>query len=287
MAASALVYGERRRGRAASSPASSASTRTASPARTTSPAWSCSASTCCSPRACAARSSKQVIARYGLAEGREPQKYGLGMKELWEVDPAKHRLGQVTHTMGWPLGANAGGGSFIYHLENNQVYVGFVVHLNYENPWLYPYMEFQRFKHHPLIADAAEGRQARRLRRAGDHRGRLAVGAEAHVPGRRAARLLRPASSTCRGSRATTTRCSRASPPPRRRMPRSRPAGRATSSTAYAEAVAAGPIARGPQAGAQRQAALVALRADRLAGAGRARHVDQQPVRQPLAASAR
>ena len=81
--------------------------------------------------------------------------------------------------MGWPLGGNAGGGSFMYHLENNQVYVGFVVHLNYENPWLYPYMEFQRFKHHPLIAERAEGRQARRLRRAGDHRGRLAVGAEA------------------------------------------------------------------------------------------------------------
>ena len=101
--------------------------------------------------------AKQAIARYGLANGREPQKYGLGMKELWEVDPAKHRLGQVTHTLGWPLGANAGGGSFIYHLENNQVYVGFVVHLNYENPWLYPYMEFQRFKHHPLVADLLKG----------------------------------------------------------------------------------------------------------------------------------
>ncbi len=101
--------------------------------------------------------SKEVIARYGLADGREPQKYGLGMKELWEVDPAKHRPGQVTHTLGWPLGSNAGGGSFMYHLDNNQVYVGFVVHLNYENPWLYPYMEFQRFKHHPLIADVLAG----------------------------------------------------------------------------------------------------------------------------------
>ena len=79
------------------------------------------------------------------------------MKEIWEVRPEVHRLGQVTHTMGWPLGANAGGGSFMYHLENNQVYVGFVVHLNYENPWLYPYMEFQRFKHHPLIADVLKG----------------------------------------------------------------------------------------------------------------------------------
>jgi electron-transferring-flavoprotein dehydrogenase len=101
--------------------------------------------------------SKQVIADYGLREGREPQKYGLGMKELWEVRPEAHKLGQVTHTMGWPLGANAGGGSFMYHLENNQVYVGFVVHLNYENPYVYPYMEFQRFKHHPLIAKVLEG----------------------------------------------------------------------------------------------------------------------------------
>ncbi|MBA3325504.1 MAG: NAD(P)/FAD-dependent oxidoreductase, partial [Rhodobacteraceae bacterium] len=90
--------------------------------------------------------SEQVIARYELGRGREPQKYGLGMKELWEVDPARHRPGQVTHTLGWPLGRDAGGGSFIYHLENNQVYVGFVVHLNYANPHLYPYMEFQRFK---------------------------------------------------------------------------------------------------------------------------------------------
>ena len=79
--------------------------------------------------------AKQVIARYGLADGREPQKYGLGMKEIWEVAPARSTgSGQVTHTMGWPLGKNAGGGSFMYHLENNQVFVGFVVHLNYANP---------------------------------------------------------------------------------------------------------------------------------------------------------
>ena len=101
--------------------------------------------------------SKQAIARWNLAEGVEPQKYGIGMKEIWEVRPEVHRQGQVTHTMGWPLGANAGGGSFMYHLENNQVFVGFVVHLNYENPYIYPYMEFQRFKHHPLIADVLKG----------------------------------------------------------------------------------------------------------------------------------
>ena len=101
--------------------------------------------------------SKQVIEKFKLGDGKEPQKYGLGMKEIWEIDPAKHKEGTVTHTMGWPLGKNAGGGSFIYHLDNNQVYVGFVVHLNYKNPYLFPYMEFQRFKHHPIVADLLEG----------------------------------------------------------------------------------------------------------------------------------
>jgi electron-transferring-flavoprotein dehydrogenase len=101
--------------------------------------------------------SKQVIAKFDLAKGREPQKYGLGMKEIWEIDPEKHHQGRVTHTMGWPLEGNAGGGSFIYHLDNNQVYVGFVVHLNYRNPHLFPYMEFQRFKHHPMVADLLKG----------------------------------------------------------------------------------------------------------------------------------
>lgn len=101
--------------------------------------------------------SKEVIEKYNLSDGHEPQKYGLGMKEIWEIDPEKHREGTVTHTMGWPLNSNAGGGSFIYHLDNNQVYVGFVVHLNYKNPHLYPYMEFQRFKHHPMVADLLKG----------------------------------------------------------------------------------------------------------------------------------
>jgi electron-transferring-flavoprotein dehydrogenase len=101
--------------------------------------------------------AKEIIAKYKLSEGREPQKFGLGMKELWEVKPENHRQGQVTHTMGWPLGVKAGGGSFMYHLEDNLVSIGFVVHLNYRNPYLYPYMEFQRFKHHPLISQVLEG----------------------------------------------------------------------------------------------------------------------------------
>ena len=101
--------------------------------------------------------AKEIIAKYKLSEGREPQKFGLGMKELWEVKPENHKQGQVTHTMGWPLGMKTGGGSFMYHLEDNLVSIGFVVHLNYQNPYLYPYMEFQRFKHHPLIAQVLEG----------------------------------------------------------------------------------------------------------------------------------
>ena len=101
--------------------------------------------------------SKQVIARYDLAADADVQKYGIGMKEIWEIDPEKHQPGKVVHTMGWPLGKNAGGGSFIYHLDNNQVYVGFVVHLNYKNPYVFPYMEFQRFKHHPMVAELLKG----------------------------------------------------------------------------------------------------------------------------------
>ncbi|MEM1130522.1 MAG: NAD(P)/FAD-dependent oxidoreductase, partial [Pseudomonadota bacterium] len=101
--------------------------------------------------------SKQMIETFDLSAGREPQKFGLGMKEIWEVDPDKHHPGRVIHTMGWPLGKNAGGGSFIYHAENNQVFIGLVVHLNYANPYLFPYMEFQRFKHHPMVAELLRG----------------------------------------------------------------------------------------------------------------------------------
>jgi electron-transferring-flavoprotein dehydrogenase len=101
--------------------------------------------------------SKQVIEKYELDKDAEPQKHGLGMKEIWEIDPAKHKEGSVTHTMGWPLGTKNTGGTFIYHLDNNQVYVGMIVDLNYKNPHLFPYMEFQRFKHHPMVADLLEG----------------------------------------------------------------------------------------------------------------------------------
>jgi electron-transferring-flavoprotein dehydrogenase len=101
--------------------------------------------------------SKQVIAKYDLAAESDVPKFGLGMKEIWEIKPENHTLGEVMHTAGWPLGWKNGGGSFLYHLENNQVYVGYIVDLNYKNPHLFPYMEFQRWKHHPDIAAVLEG----------------------------------------------------------------------------------------------------------------------------------
>ncbi len=95
--------------------------------------------------------SKQVILKYDLSTVSDVPKYGIGMKEVWEIAPENHKEGQVLHTMGWPLGNTVGGGSFLYHAEKNQLYIGFVVHLNYTNPYLFPYKEFQKFKHHPLI----------------------------------------------------------------------------------------------------------------------------------------
>ncbi|PLX44653.1 MAG: electron transfer flavoprotein-ubiquinone oxidoreductase [Hyphomicrobiales bacterium] len=101
--------------------------------------------------------SKIAIARFGLDKDREPQKYGLGLKELWQVDPARHRPGLVQHSFGWPLDSRTGGGSFLYHFGDNLVAAGFVVHLNYPNPYLSPYDEFQRFKTHPGISPVFEG----------------------------------------------------------------------------------------------------------------------------------
>ena len=101
--------------------------------------------------------AKQLIARYALDKDREPAKFGIGLKELWEVTPENHKPGLVQHSFGWPLDMKTGGGSFLYHLEDNLVAVGFVVHLNYKNPYLYPFEEFQRFKTHPAIAKTFKG----------------------------------------------------------------------------------------------------------------------------------
>ena len=101
--------------------------------------------------------SKIAIAKYELSKDREPQKYGLGMKEIWEIDPEKHSEGAVLHSAGWPLGWKQGGGSFLYHAENNQVFLGMIVDLNYKNPHLYPYEEFQKWKTHPNITELLKG----------------------------------------------------------------------------------------------------------------------------------
>lgn len=101
--------------------------------------------------------SRELIARFGLDADSGPQKYGIGLKELWQVAPEKHRPGLAQHSFGWPLDNRTGGGSFLYHYGENLVSVGFVVHLNYRNPWLSPFEEFQRFKTHPDIRDTFEG----------------------------------------------------------------------------------------------------------------------------------
>jgi electron-transferring-flavoprotein dehydrogenase len=100
---------------------------------------------------------KQVIAKFKLDEGKDPQSYGIGIKELWEIDPARHKAGLALHSAGWPLDENTYGGSFLYHMEDNKVVVGFVVGLDYTNPWLSPFEEFQRFKTHPNIRWYFEG----------------------------------------------------------------------------------------------------------------------------------
>ncbi|MFA9275363.1 MAG: 4Fe-4S dicluster domain-containing protein [Candidatus Aquirickettsiella gammari] len=99
---------------------------------------------------------KQMIAKYELDKGKDPQSYGIGIKELWEIDPSKHQEGLVVHTTGWPMMSEYAG-SFLYHLENNQVAVGYVVGLAYENPYISPFEEFQRFKMHPSIRGFFEG----------------------------------------------------------------------------------------------------------------------------------
>ncbi|MDB5762580.1 MAG: electron transfer flavoprotein-ubiquinone oxidoreductase [Herminiimonas sp.] len=100
---------------------------------------------------------KQLIAKFNLDKDKDPQTYGIGIKELWEIDPKLHQPGLVIHTAGWPLDTRTYGGSFLYHLENNQVAVGYVVGLAYENPYLSPYEEFQRYKTHPEIRKFFEG----------------------------------------------------------------------------------------------------------------------------------
>lgn len=104
---------------------------------------------------------KQVISRFKLDAGKDPQSYGIGIKELWEIDPARHKAGLALHSAGWPLDEKTYGGSFLYHMEDNKLVVGFVVGLDYTNPWLSPFEEFQRFKTHPNIRWYFEGDEAK------------------------------------------------------------------------------------------------------------------------------
>lgn len=106
---------------------------------------------------CRGHLGKQLIARYQLDAGRDPQHYALGIKELWEIAPQKSRPGEVIHASGWPLSEGASGGSFLYHTGNNQVVVGLIVDLNYRNPYLSPFDEFQRMKHHPAFSETLSG----------------------------------------------------------------------------------------------------------------------------------
>ncbi|MBP5858399.1 electron transfer flavoprotein-ubiquinone oxidoreductase [Marivibrio halodurans] len=106
---------------------------------------------------CRGHLGKELLRRFQLREEGRFQTYGIGMKELWEVSPEKSKPGSIVHTCGWPMDSKTYGGSFLYHLEGNLVSVGYVIGLDYENPYLYPYMEFQRFKHHPEIAKVLEG----------------------------------------------------------------------------------------------------------------------------------
>ncbi|AZG76900.1 electron transfer flavoprotein-ubiquinone oxidoreductase [Methylocystis rosea] len=101
--------------------------------------------------------TKQLLAKYDLCANSEPQKFGIGFKELWRIPKEKHKDGLVQHSFGWPLAADTGGGSFLYHFDDDLVSIGFVVHLNYSNPTLSPFDEFQRFKTHPMIAPTLEG----------------------------------------------------------------------------------------------------------------------------------
>lgn len=105
--------------------------------------------------------TKQLINKFALDAKSEPPKFGIGLKEVWQIDPAKHQKGMIQHSFGWPLDLKTGGGSFLYHYDDNLVAVGFVVHLNYEDPYLSPFDEFQRFKTHPSIRGTFEG--AKRL----------------------------------------------------------------------------------------------------------------------------
>ena len=140
---------------------------------------------------CRGSLTKKLQERYDLRDGVAPQTYALGMKELWEIPKERHTPGLVWHSTGWPVPSDTYGGSWLYMLGENLVSIGFVVGLDYPNPWLSPFDEFQRFKTHPEVREDAGGRQAHRLRRPRAERGRHPGDPEAGLPGRHADRRHR------------------------------------------------------------------------------------------------
>ena len=222
--------------------------------------------------------AKQLIAKFNLSEGREPGKYGIGLKELWQVKPEHHKPGLVQHTFGWPLDMKTGGGSFLYHLEDNQVAVGFVLHLNYKNPYLSPFDEFQRFKTHPAIRGTFEGAKrisygARAITEGGwqsvpklSFPGGVLIGCSAgfvnvpRIKGSHNAVL----SGMLAAEHAAQGDCSR----PRQRRTR-----------VLRSRMALHRHRQGSEEGPQRQAAVVALRHRHRRWAGRPRHVAEHAVR--------
>ena len=258
----------------ASPPATWASARTASRRPASPAAWSCARKYTLFAEGARGSLTKTLIERFGLDAGREPQKFGIGLKELWQVAPDKHQPGLVQHTFGWPLDNRTGGGSFLYHFDDNLVSVGFVVHLNYENPYLSPFEEFQRFKTHPLMRDTFAGGK------------RIAYGARAITEGgcQSVPKLAFPGGALVgcaagfvnvpriKGSHNAVLSGMLAA----EHVAAALAAGRANDELAdYEDGLAR--LRHRPRSleGAQRQAAVVALRHARRRRARRPRHVDQ------------
>ena len=138
-------------------PATWAWARTASRTTVSSSAWNCSAKYTLFAEGARGQLGKQLIAKYKLDAGRDPQSYAIGIKELWEIDPARAKPGLVVHTAGWPMDNDTYGGGFLYHLEGNKATLGLVVGLDYTNPYMSPFEEMQRWKTHPSIRKHLEG----------------------------------------------------------------------------------------------------------------------------------
>ena len=218
--------------------------------------------------------AKQLIAKYDLDKDADVPKFGIGIKEIWDIDPAKHEEGIVEHSFGWPLDEKTGGGSFLYHMENNQVAVGFVVYLNYKNPYLSPFEEFQRFKLHPTVKELFEGGT------------RVSYGARCIAEGgyQSVPKLTFPGGALigCSAGFVNVPRIKGIHNAMDSGLQVAEPLIAALAEgrnndelSAYEEGVAQGPDWQGPLQGAQRQAALGEIRPDHRCDAGRHRHVVQ------------